>query len=187
MKNISKKNIFIKHIYTLELFIISLGSILSLSGTLKVCKYNMSYLKYIFFPFIAMVMIILILIAAKKRWMYIHIIALIFIYIWGGFAGLAYISCQVMSVRYKNEIPYRNSEMSIIIDDNMYQWDGETIIYRLPEEYNINSKYKIQRKENNNILIIESQIYFSKLDSSFIYAEVVNGSYFKFNLKNSHK
>ena len=108
----------------IEIFIMLIGILISISGIVKVCAYDMSYLAYIIVSLIGLFIVFILIVGIIKKWIIVPYIGIFFIHVWAVTAGLMF--CQVNATCLKQIEPYRDEEIRVMVDGEIYKWDQKS-------------------------------------------------------------
>ena len=185
-----KQNQRIIFILTLvEIIIIAGISIATAIMVHGLSVYDSYYQLYYAFPISGVVMIGVLIIAYFKKWLPLQLFSVIVVLVWSTYGGGIIYSCWLLTRVKKMEAPYMNAEMYVVFDGRVYTWEGKTIIYGLPAEWeNLESRAKITSRDDSKVPDQEltskgvnagCEIFYQN-GYKYILVEVVPGSLFEF-------
>ncbi|MBO4928245.1 MAG: hypothetical protein J5379_08370 [Clostridiales bacterium] len=155
----------------------------------EVCHYDSYYRLYYFYAITGILMAILLVIAYFRKWLAIQLLSIIVFLLWVTYCGATIFSCKTMVRTKKLEEPYVNSEMYVVFQGKLYTWEGKTIVYGLPAEWEdlqkretitVRDDSKLPTEELHSKGINEGCMIFYQDDYKYILVEVVTGSLFEF-------
>ncbi|MBR2749969.1 MAG: hypothetical protein IKD90_02405 [Clostridiales bacterium] len=186
-KNKTKKAILIMTI--IEIVLIAGLSILNIVGVNGLVSYDPYYKIYYGYAIAGAILIIILTIAYFKKWFAIQLLSIIVVLLWSTYCIAAYVSCRILTRVKDMEKPYTESEMYVMFNGKLYTWEGKTIIYGLPPEWeDLESRAKIVSRDDSKIPteelaskgINEGSVIFYQKGYKYILIEVVGGSLFEF-------
>ena len=147
------------------------------------------YKLYYFISIVGFLAMALMIVAYFKKWLGIQLLSVIGVLIWTTYAAATILSCVMTTKVIKMEKPFRESEMYVVFNGTLYQWEGETVIYNLPtdwEDYDLRATIearddsKIPTEELHSKGIPEGSMIFYQDGYKYILVEVCTGSLFEF-------
>lgn len=177
-------------IFTLvEIVLIAVLCVLNIIGVNGLIKYDPYYKLYYAYTFTGALMIILLIIAYFRKWVPVQMLSIIAILVWGTYCAAAFYSCRLLTTVKEREKPYIESDMYVVFEGKCYVWDGNTIVYGLPAEWeDLKARAEITARNDNEIPTEELTskgidagcIIFYQDGYEYILVEVVPGSLFEF-------
>jgi len=173
----------------IEIAIIAILCILNIIGVRGLVPYDPYYKMYYGYTIVGVVLIILLIIAYFRKWLAAQLLSIIVVILWSTYCLAAFASCRILTKVKKLEEPYTQSEMYVVFDGKLYTWEGKTIIYGLPPEWeDLESRAKVSVRDDSEIPteelhskgINEGSVIFYQKDYKYILIEVVGGSLFEF-------
>lgn len=173
----------------IEIVLIAGLSILNIIGVNGLTPYDSYYKMYYGYAIVGAVMIIVLIIAYFRKWFAVQLLSIIAVLLWSTYCLAAFFSCRLLTKVKEMEKPYTESEMYVIFDGKLYTWEGKTIIYGLPPEWeDLESRAKVASRDDSKIPteelaskgINEGSVIFYQKGYKYILIEVVGGSLFEF-------
>ena len=172
-----------------ECVIFGVLSIINIVAVYRLSELDPYYKLYYFFSIVGFLAIILMIVAYFKKWLGIQLLSVIGVLLWSTYCAATILSCVMTTKVIKMEKPYRESEMYVVFNGTLYQWEGETVIYGLPaewEEYDLRATIEarddstIPTQELHSKGIPEGSMIFYQDGYKYILVEVCTGSLFEF-------
>ncbi len=147
------------------------------------------YKLYYFLSILGFIGLIVIIAAYFKKWLGIQLLSVIAVLIWTTYCAATILSCVMTTKVIKMEKPFRESEMYVVFNGTLYQWEGETVIYGLPTEWeNYDLRATVEARDDSKIPteelhskgIPEGSMIFYQDGYKYILVEVCTGSLFEF-------
>lgn len=184
-----KNNKTLKIITIIEIALIAVCSILCIFAVRSISSYDSYYNIFYAFPIVGAIMILVLVLAYFREWIGIQLLSVIVVIFWSSFCLMTVYSCFLASHVQKREAPYRNSEMYVIFNGKRYTWDGSTVVYGLPGEWEkLDQRATIVARDDSRIPTEElhskgidaGSIIFYQDNYKYILIEVVDSSLFEF-------
>ena len=172
-----------------ECVIIGVLSIVNVITVYELSTHDPYYKLYYFFAILGVLMIALLIVAYFKKWLGIQLLSIIATMLWSTYCGATIFSCIMTTKVIKLEKPYRESEMYVVFEGTLYKWEGTTVIYGLPAEWeNLELRATITERDDSKIPTEElhakgipaGSMIFYQDGYKYILVEVVTGSLFEF-------
>lgn len=156
----------------MEIIILALGVVMSISSTLKPLRYTAKYAWCIAFPILGAMMIIYLISKIRKKRIWLIGIGFIMLYLF--VAGFGAYICELNSSRLNRLSYYKGKEVRAILGDTEYKWDGESVSYN-PEKL----EYMDPMEQQNLTITVngESKRYgvLKSTEDHCIYLEIYGG------------
>lgn len=172
-----------------EIALIAVCSILCIVAVRSIASYDSYYNIFYAFPIIGAIMVLVLILAYIRKWIGIQLLSVIIVIFWTSFCLMTVYSCFLASHVQKREAPYRNSEMSVIFNGKLYTWDGSTVVYGLPGEWEkLDQRVTIVSRDDSKTPTEElhskgidaGSVIFYQDGYKYILVEVVDSSLFEF-------
>ena len=172
-----------------EIVLIAVLCVLNVIGVKGLVKYDDYYELYYAYCITGVAMIIILIVAYFKKWVPVQLLSIIAVLLWSTYCIAAFYSCRLLTHVKEMEEPYMNSEMYVVFDGKCYTWNGDTIVYGLPAEWeDLQSRAVIKSRNDSDIPteeltskgINEGSMIFYQDGYKYILVEVVSGSLFEF-------
>gem|GEM_PF-2200584 len=184
-----KKNNAILILTIVECILLGMLSIVCFFAVHSLTSYDSYYRIYYFFPITGMIMLGLMIAAYFKKWLALQLLSVIIVLLWGTYCGATIYSSFIAGKVYKLEAPYRNSEMYVVFEGKTYEWEGKTVIYGLPAEWEDLQKRAVIKERDDSKKPTE-ELHAKGIDAGsmifyqdgykYILVECVTGSLFEF-------
>ena len=179
----------LKVVTIVEIVIFAILSILNIWSVHELTEYDPYYKLYYFYAIAGVIMIVLLCVAYFRKWLAFQFMSVIIVMLWATYCAGTVYSCRLMVRTKKLEEPYMHAEMYVVFEGKVYTWEGKTVIYGLPPEWeDLDSHVAIVARDDSGIPTQElhskginegCMIYYQE-DYKYILVEVVTGSLFEF-------
>ena len=184
-----KKKNPLKILTIVECIILGVFSILNAIFVYRLSVHDPYYKLYYFFTITGVLMFGLMILAYFKKWLAVQLISVIVVLLWLTYTAATIYSCILTTRVIEREEPYRNSEMYVVFDGKLYEWEGNTVMYGLPADWEeLDLRATITTRDDSKIPTEElhakgvdagCMIFYQK-DCKYILVEVITGSLFEF-------
>ena len=172
-----------------EVVLIAILSVLNIISVNGLVKYDPYYKLYYAYSIAGLIMIITLVIAYFRKWVPVQLLSVIVVLLWTTYCAGTIYSCQILTHVKKLEAPYMHADMYVVFEGKTYTWDGNTIVYGLPAEWEdlkarativARDDSKMPTEELNSKGVDAGCVIFYQNGYKYILVEVVNGSLFEF-------
>ena len=184
-----KKNNAILILTIIECVLLGVLSIVCFFAVKSLTTYDSYYRIYYFFPITGFIMLGIMIVAYFRKWLALQLLSVIIVLFWVTYCGATIYSCLIAGKVYKLEEPYRNSEMYVVFNGKRYEWEGKTVIYGLPAEWEDLQKRAVIKERDDSKKPTE-ELHAKGIDAGsmifyqdgykYILVECVTGSLFEF-------
>ncbi len=173
----------------IECVLFGVLSIINVFAVHALSELDPYYKLYYFISILGFIGFVVIIAAYFKKWLGIQLLSVIAVLIWTTYCAATILSCVMTTKVIKMEKPFRESEMYVVFNGTLYQWEGETVIYGLPtewEDYDLRATTKtrddskIPTEELHTKGIPEGSMIYYQNGYKYILVEVCTGSLFEF-------
>ena len=184
-----KNDKILKILTIVEIAVIAVCSILCTWAVHSISTYDSYYNIFYAFPIIGAIMILVLILAYFRKWVGIQLLSVVVVIFWSSFCLMTVYSCFLAAHVQEREAPYRKSEMSVVFNGKLYTWDGSTVVYGLPGEWEkLDQRATIVARDDNNTPTEElhskgidaGSVIFYQDGYKYILVEVVDSSLFEF-------
>ena len=188
-KEKEKTSKIIKIMTIVEIVLILGLSILNIFSVRAIAVYDTYYNIFYGFAITGAILILLLIVAYFRKWFGVQLLSVIIVLFWGSFCLISAYSCFIAAHVMKQEEPYRNSQMYVVFNGKQYTWDGSTVVYGLPAEWedlnmratiSVRDDSKTPTEELHSMGIDAGRVIFYQDNYKYILVEVVDGSLFEF-------
>lgn len=110
-----------------EILILLLGTVMSMSSTIKPLRYTAKYVWCFVFPILGVGLIMFLILTIRKKLIWLFGLFFIIFYLFVG--GYGAFVCELNASRLKRVQFYEGKEVMALIDGVTYSWDGESVTY----------------------------------------------------------
>ena len=184
-----QKSKALKILTIVEIAVIAVLSALNIWGVAELAHFDPYYKLYYFYAISGVIFIVLLIVAYYRKWLGFQLISIILFMLWSTYCAATVYSCRLLTHVKKMEEPYMNAEMYVVFNGKLYTFEGKTIVYGLPAEWeDLQSRAIIKARDDSKIPteeltskgIPEGSMIFYQEDYKYILVEIVTGSLFEF-------
>ncbi|MBR1568810.1 MAG: hypothetical protein IJ648_07570 [Lachnospiraceae bacterium] len=159
----------------IEIGILIIGILMSISGTIPTLAYTLRYVWTFGFAILGIVLVILLIVRIRKRFTWLIGIACIVVYLFA--AGYGYIVCAMNTPRMRRLEFFEGKRVYVEIDETTYEWDGESVCYNYHELTVLEAEYYTEAHTIHIWVDDEERDYalYTDMNTSNIYVQIYGG------------
>ncbi len=162
-------------ITVIEIGILIIGILMSISGTIPTFAYTFRYVWTFGFAILGIVFVILLIVRIRKRFTWLIGIVCIVVYLYA--AGYGYIICAMNTTRMRRLEFFEGKRIYAVIDETTYEWDGESVCYSSHELTELEHEYDTEAHTVQIWVDDEKRNYalYTDMNTSNIYMQIYGG------------
>lgn len=159
----------------IEIGILTIGVLMSISGTIPTLAYTFRYIWAFGFAVLGIAFILLLIVRIRKRFTWLIGIACIVVYLIA--AGYGYIVCAMNTPRMRRLESFEGKHVYAVIDGTTYEWDGKSVCYNFHELTELEHEYYTE-DHTVHIWVDDEEhhyILYTDMNTSNIYMQIYGG------------